>query len=176
MATFTDPHAFAAHVAKYGDRIQNAQSTATKAAAETAGIAIRQAGSKFGIRGRTGKKWSLGATVEGPYSLGSNSIAYVTADPMGFWVLVEKGARPHEIRPRKVGWRARKNAAARGDSLSTRKALLVPGVGGGYFAKVNHPGTGPIGHPWKAGVTVAKRTAPLAFERALIPLAFGRAA
>jgi hypothetical protein len=164
MATFTDPHAFAAHVAKYGQRIENAQSTATKAAAEVAATAIRQAGSRFKVRGRTGKSWALGAKVQGPFSLGSSSVAYVLADPVGFWTLVEEGARPHIIRPRRRG---------RGGRNSV-KVLAIPGYG--FFAQVHHPGTGSIGHPWKTGTLAARRAAPLAFERTLVPIAFGRAA
>jgi hypothetical protein len=160
VATFTDPHAFAAHVAGYGKRIDGARGAATKAAAEVAATALRQSGSRFKVRGRTGKSWALGAKVQGPYSAGSNSIAYVLADPVGFWTLIEEGARPHIIRPRRRGRRG----------SSSAKVLAIPGYG--YFAQVHHPGTGSIGHPWKAGTMIAKRTAPLAFERALIPAVF----
>jgi hypothetical protein len=160
MATFTDPNAFAAHVAGYGKRIDGARGMATKAAAEVAAVSLRRAGSKYKVKGRTGKAWALGAKVQGPYSAGSNSIAYVLADPVGFWTLIEEGARPHIIKPRRRGRGGR----------NSKKVLAIPGYG--YFAEVHHPGTGSIGHPWKTGTLAAKRAAPLAFERTLIPAVF----
>lgn len=165
MATFTDPSAFAAHIGQYGTKIKGANFTATKAAAEAAATAIRRSGSRYRIKGRTGKRWALGAKVTPGAASGSNVRFYVNADPAGFWVLVEKGAGPHVIRPRRRGRGGR----------DTRKALAVPGRG--YFAKVNHPGTGgAIGNPWGQGLAVAKKIGPQAYGQALLSSVFGKAA
>ena len=170
MATFTSAPAFAAHIGQYGERIKGANRNATKAAAEAAGAAIRRSGSRYRLRGRTGNRFALGARVEGPYGYGGNFYAYVKADPAGMWKLVEEGARPHVIRPRGAGRGRRRGRGA----VASRKALNVPGYG--YFAKVDHPGTGPIGHPWRDGLAVANRVGPQAYQQVLLSSAFGRAA
>lgn len=56
--------------------------------------------------------------------------AEIVAVPRGAWHLVEYGAKPHKIKPR---------------SRSLSKALRTPGVGGGFYDTVNHPGTAGIG-------------------------------
>lgn len=164
MATFSSSSAFAAHVGGYGTKIKGANIPATKAAAEAAATALRRSGSRFRIKGRTGKRWALGAKVDGPHPHGGNVYAYVIADPAGMWHLVEKGAKPHVIKPRRRGRRG----------SASRKALSIPGYG--YFASVNHPGTGSIGHPWQTGVQVAKKVAPEAHSRVLLGSVFGKAA
>ena len=155
MATFTDPRAFADHVAGYGQRIQGVQPKAVKAAAEVAAIAIRQAGSRYHFKGRSGGRFALGARVEGPYGYAGNFIAYVKADPAGFWAMIEKGTRPHVITPRRRGRRG----------SGGKKVLSTPY---GFFPIVHHPGTGPVGHPWQVGVAKARLASAKAYEREVV--------
>ena len=164
MAVFTDPHAFAAHIGAYGPKIKGANFAATKAAAEAARAALSRSGSRFRLKGRTGRRFALGAKVDGPHAYGGNVYAYVIADPAGFWHLIEKGAKPHVIQPRRRGRRG----------SGSKKALAVPGYG--YFAKVHHPGTGSIGHPWQIGVQVAKKVAPEVYSQVMLGSVFGKAA
>lgn len=50
----------------------------------------------------------------------------IVAVPRGAWHLVEYGAKPHKIKVR---------------PRSGAKAMRTPGVGGGFYDAVNHPGT-----------------------------------
>jgi hypothetical protein len=144
MATFTSVSAFADHVAGYGEKIKGAETRALNAAALAATNDIRDQAKRYHITGRSGRKAQLkaGYTVFG-------SRAEITARPPGAWQLIEQGAHPHTIRPRKKG-------------RGKRRALAVSGYG--VFAVVHHPGTGgPIGHPWAIGVAKAQVSAPKAF-------------
>ncbi len=152
MATFTNVSDFASHVAGYGKKIEGVQSRAVKAAAEVAAIAIKQAGSRYRFKGRSGGKFSLGAKVEGPFGYAGNFIAYVKADPAGFWAMVERGTHPHIIRPRRRGRRG----------AGSKRALATPY---GVFAVVHHPGTGSIGHPWREGVAKADVLSAKVYQR-----------
>jgi hypothetical protein len=151
LATFTSAAAFGNHVSQYGVKIERAQPGAVKAAAEVAAAAIRQSGAKYKVKGRSGGKFKLGAKVDGPYGFGGNWIAYVRADPAGFWALIEKGAKPHIIKPRRRGRRG----------AGGKKALSFDG---GAFAIVHHPGTGSIGKPWEIGVAKAGLVASQAYN------------
>ena len=74
----------------------------------------------------------------------SHAEAEIQAVPKGAWHLVEYGAAPHVIRPKKR--RAKKAgapAAKRGGKRRKNRALEVPGRG--VFAEVDHPGTKPTG-------------------------------
>lgn len=59
---------------------------------------------------------------------GEHAEAEIVATPRGAWHLVEYGARPHEIRPKKK----------RGKRTQQFGGLPTPY---GVFAKINHPGT-----------------------------------
>lgn len=171
MATFTNVSAFADHVAKYGTKIEGAQPRAVKAAAEVAAIIIRQEGSRHKFKGRSGSKFPLGAKVDGPYGYAGNFIAYVKADPAGFWAMAEKGTKPHWIAPRGVtqGRRQRKNQRG-------AQALLGGGYGHPIARPVWHPGSkGIAGNPWKSAVARAKVAAPKAYQHEVLS-ALGRAA
>jgi hypothetical protein len=157
LATFTSAAAFANHVTQYGVQIKHTNSRAVMAAATVAAVAIRQEGSKFKVKGRSGNKFALGAKIEGPYGLGENVIAYVKADPAGMWALIQEGSKPHIIKPRRKGRRG----------SGGKKALSF---GGNAFALVHHPGTGTIGRPWNAGVAKASLLAEKAFEREIVSI------
>jgi hypothetical protein len=144
MATFTDPGAFAKHIAGYGKKIEGAGGKALKAAALAATRDIRDEGSRFHI----GKK-RLGAGFKI-----AGDTAVITPNNPGAWKLIEEGAKPHPIGPRGRG-------RGRG-----RRAVVVPGRG--VFAHVQHPGTGSIGHPWEKGVARAKRSGPAAFQSEIV--------
>lgn len=137
MATFTDPKAFAAHVAGYGRKIEGAGPKALKAAALAATTDIRQEGSRYHI-GK--KRLGAGFTVTG-------DVAIIKPNNPGAWRLIEDGAKPHRIGPKRRGKKA---------------AVVVPGLG--VFAHVQHPGTGSIGHPWEKGVAKAKQSGPKAYQ------------
>jgi hypothetical protein len=159
MATFTDPRAFAQHVSKYGDQISDASSVAVKEAGIAAVQAIRSEGKRHRIKGRSGKRVTLGAKLSPVQMIGGNASVLIEATPPGFWKLIQEGAGPHIIRPR------------RRSRAKTRAALATPY---GFFAVVHHPGTGgQIADPWGAGVRDASREAPKAFERSLIKTVFG---
>jgi hypothetical protein len=152
MAVFTSVPPFAANIASYGLRVEKASPAAVREAADAAAGAIRQAARPYRIKGRSGRRVKLGVRVSGVQRLGGGGFgALIEASPAGFWKLVQEGAAPHVIRPRRRG---------RG---KTRAALATPY---GFFAKVNHPGTGPIGDPWGRGVLIAKRKVPGVYERA----------
>jgi hypothetical protein len=163
MATFTDPSAFAAHIAGYSAKLERGTPDAVKTAADTAATIIRSNGARFHIKGRTGRPFKLSAKVDGPHGYGGAFYAYVKADPAGFWKLIQEGAKPHVIKPRRRGRRG----------ADTKRALLIPSLG--YFAKVNHPGTGQIGDPWGISMRQVARIVPPAFERDIASI-FGRAA
>ena len=140
MATFTDPGAFAAHIAGYGQKIKSATPRAVAAAALAATNDIRSEASGFHI-GR--------AKLRAGYDL-AGAVAIIKPKNPGAWKLIEDGAKAHRIGPR--GRR--------------RRAVVVPGLG--VFAHVQHPGTGSIGHPWEKGVAKAKRSGPKAFKAEVV--------
>jgi hypothetical protein len=149
MATFTSAAAFVRHIGQYGERIAVAEDKALKAAALAAVTDIRAEAAPFHIRGRSGKKIPLKAGYE---ILGSSAV--ITARPGGAWQIIEEGAGPHIIGPRRK--------RGRGRGRGRRAAVAVPGLG--IFAYVRHPGTGgSIGKPWAKGSAKAKRSAPTAY-------------
>ena len=158
MAVFTDPSAFANHIGNYGKVIAAANPKATKAAAEACAIIIRKHGSRFHIKGRSGKGFELGAKIEGSRISGNTGKAYVVvkADPAGFWKLVEHGAEGHWIRPR----RARRG---RGKGAIHASGYEHP------IREVWHPGThGAIGHPWELAVVECERVATAIYQEAIV--------
>jgi hypothetical protein len=162
LATFTSAAAFGNHVSQYGVKIERAQPGAVKAAAEVAAGIIRNEGSKYKIKGRSGGKFKLGAKVDGPYGYGGNWIAYVRADPAGMWAMVEKGTKAHWIGPKGHTKGRRQRRSSRG---AGKQALFGAGYAHPYQFPVWHPGTGgPIGRPWKIGVTKAGLVASKAYQ------------
>jgi hypothetical protein len=164
MATFTDATAFANHIAGYGKRIESADSRALRAELEAITLIVKKHGARYRIKGRSGGRFGLGAKMSGPYGYGGTSIGYIDADPAGFWAIIERGAGPHIIRPRRRGRGGR----------GSKRALTTPY---GIFAIVHHPGTGgSIGHPWASAVAEAKVVGPKVYEHALVSSVFGVAA
>lgn len=143
MATFTDPAAFANHVAGYGKKIQAAEPKAVRAAALVAVTDIRKAASGFHITSARGGKIPLKARFDMRMSS-----AVIEAKPRGAWTIIEKGTKAHDIKPRKRG---------------RRRALTVPGVGSGVYASVHHHGAHSTGKPWEIGTALAKVSAPKAY-------------
>ncbi len=142
MATFTSPSAFADHVASYGTKIKTAEPRALQAAALAATRDIRAEAAGFHI----GKK-KLGAG----YAAVIGSRVEIVARNPGAWKIIEEGAKPHIIRPRRKGGRGKRRAV-----------VSVPGLGA--FAYVHHPGSGSSGKPWEKGVARAKVSGPKAFK------------
>lgn len=93
--------------------------------------------------GKRGAKVSVGYNVKGT----RNPTALVRM--RGPAQLVERDTRPHAIAPRRRGARALRNAGARGERSTNRRALAIPGVG--MRPSVRHPGTRGK-HPWARGV------------------------
>jgi hypothetical protein len=147
MATFTSAGAFTKHIGQYAVKVAQAEDRGVKAAALAATQDIRAEAKGFHI----GTK-KLGARYE---IAGSTAVIQAR----GPWGIVEKGSRPHAIRPKRRGGRGR------------RAVVVVPGRG--VFAHVSHPGHGSIGHPWEQGVAKAKKSAPEAFKKTVIKSVFG---
>jgi hypothetical protein len=176
MATFTDATAFANHIAGYGKRIEGADRMALKAELDAVTIIVKKHGSRYKLRGRTGGKWPLGAKASGPYAYGGTQLGYVDADPKGFWTIVQKGAGPHWIGPRKIGARARRNAIRRGSPIGEKGGIFASGYEHPIFG-VLHPGThGAIGDPWGKAMAEASVVGPKVYEHALVSSVFGVAA
>lgn len=66
--------------------------------------------------------------------------AEIVAVPRGVWALVEYGAKAHKIKVR---------------ARSGAKAMRTPGVGGGFYDVVNHPGTAGQ-HTWTKAMEAAE--------------------
>jgi hypothetical protein len=166
MATFTDPGAFAAHVAGYGPKIKSATPNALKAAALAATNDIRSSASGFHItRGNNGGKIPLKAGYDF-----QGDRAVIQARPAGAWTIIEKGTKAHFIGGQSHGrgrGRRRLIGPVRPGS-GGGKVLKVPGLGRGFFAYVKHPGSGSSGHPWEAGVAKARVSAPRAFKAEIV--------
>jgi hypothetical protein len=145
MATFTDPSAFANHVAGYGDKIKSATPNALKASALAAVSDIRHEASGFHITRANGGKIPLKAG----YDFQGDKVV-IQARPAGAWTIIEKGTKAHAIGPRRRG---------------KRRAVVVPGRG--VFAHVRHPGSGSSGHPWERGVLKARISGPRAFQNSI---------
>ena len=79
-----------------------------------------------------------------------HATALLKPKPIGLWVFLEAGAKPHKI-------------AIRTRGRSRRKALKF--VGGGFAASVNHPGVKGR-HTWRRGLEVGTRPAMRQFELA----------
>jgi hypothetical protein len=83
--------------------------------------------------------------------------AEIVAVPRGAWALVEYGAKPHKIKVR---------------PRSGSKSLRTPGVGGGFYDAVDHPGTAGT-QLWTRAMGVAEpiidEAVQDAFERAVAP-------
>lgn len=95
--------------------------------------------------GKRGARVSVG--FDAPKSL-SNPVALVRM--RGPAHLVENPTAPHRIAPRKRGARALRNAAARGERSTNRRALRFPD--GEMRASVQHPGIKRGKQPFKRGV------------------------
>ncbi len=165
MATFTDPRAFANHVAGYGTKIEAAGPRALKAAALAATNDIRAEGSRYHITRGKKKKTPLTA---GYKMVGAD--ASVTPNNPGAWKIIEDGTRAHF---EGGGSRRRKGFSGPilpggGGTRGSKGVVLAPGVGRGVFAYVRHPATGSTGHPWAKGVARAKVSAPAAFQREIV--------
>lgn len=76
--------------------------------------------------------------------------AEIVAVPRGAWHLVEYGAKPHKIKTR---------------ARSGAKALRTPGVGGGFYDVVNHPGTAGTG-AWSKAMEAAEPVIDAAVQEA----------
>ena len=155
MTVFSSPEAFAKHIGEYGTKIQGREYVATLAASKAAEAAIKTSGARYHIKARGGRRVALGAKAHPPVKAGGTTQALIEAIPQGFWHLVEHGAKPHEIQPRRRG---RKGSGS-------KRALTV---NGGLFARVHHPGTGSIGHPWVEGVAKAAVASPVAFDAQIL--------
>lgn len=84
---------------------------------------------------------------------GDHAEAEIVATPRGVWHLVEYGAKPHEIRPKRKYGKKRPKAAG---------GLPTPY---GVFPKVNHPGTS--GRPiWDGAMADAEPVIDDAVQRA----------
>jgi hypothetical protein len=167
MATFTDPRAFAQHVGDYAKVIAEANPKATKLAAEACAEIVRKNGARFHIKGRSGKAFELGAKIEGLRISGNTGQAYVIvkADPAGFWKLIEKGAKPHMIRPKRAR-RGRGRGRGKGQGRVTAAVFAS-----GYehpVREVHHPGTGPIGHPWEMAMAETQRVAVGIYQKTIV--------
>lgn len=83
--------------------------------------------------------------------------AEIVAVPRGAWHLVEYGAKPHKIKVR---------------PRTGAKSLRTPGVGGGFYDVVNHPGTAGT-QAWtramEAAEPVIDRAVQEAFDQAVAP-------
>lgn len=150
MATFTDANAFANHVRSYGKAVDAAQKEAVTVTARAATALVKSAGERYHIKGRRKAAVRLSAKSASV----SAQVAVVSATPPGAWKLIEEGAKPHEIKPRRQGRGGR------------RSAVVVPGRG--IFAHVHHPGTGSIGHPWEQAMTAVERRCPDVFADAVV--------
>lgn len=144
MATFTSAGAFVKNIGEYGVKIAKAEETGLKAAALAATSDIRAEAKQFHIGT---KKLGAGYEITG-------GTAVIKA--RGPWGIVEKGSKPHQIRPKRRG----------------RKAVVVV-PGRGVFAHVSHPGHRSLGHPWEKGVAKAKQSGPEAFKRAVLKSVVG---
>ena len=166
MATFTDVDPFAKKILSYGKAVEGAQKEAVAATAAVAAAIIKTSGARYKIRGRTGAKVPLGVRVLPPKGYGSNWVAIVQAMPVGFWILVEEGAKPHWITPAGVtkGRRQRASTRRRG-----KQALFADGYGHPIGRPVWHPGTGgAIGHPWKEAMAMVERRCPDVYGDAVV--------
>ena len=165
MGLYTDVDSFAKHIASYGKAVEGAQREAVAATAELAATIIRTSGARYHIRGRTGKKWPLGAKVLPPKGFGSNWVAIVKADPIGFWVLVESGAKAHWITPAGVtkGRRQRASTRSRG-----KQALFNASYAHPIGRPVWHFGTDAIGHPWQEAMSIVKVRCPEMYGDAVV--------